>query len=367
MLNRHDRRTFLKHCIGAASAGLAVSLFAACAPSTSTPAPSGGQSAPASQSQSAAAPTTAPAQGTSVTKISYGYASPNGLHYVATVGNEKPDLPHKFGIEFDLVTTTNSPNAVNALVGGSVNIAAVTPDSSWPALDKAPDVKQLWVVANGTPYVLLAQPEIKKASDLRGKTIGVSALVGGADLTAIKIVAAENGVGTSDYTLVQAGAISDRTAAMKAKSIDACANLEPQASLLRDSGFPEIDTADNYPSLKGVHSIVLIAKQGWYQANAEVAANVVRAWDAITKWIYDPANKAEVLAISKKTMGGTDPGVEAVYKLHVTNKSVPENLRINEKFMQQFADNLKKAGAEGIPSDPMKYVDSSVVAKTLNV
>jgi ABC-type nitrate/sulfonate/bicarbonate transport system substrate-binding protein len=356
MLHRHDRRTFLKQCIGAASAGLAVPLFAACAPSASAPAP-----------QSASAPTTAPAQGSNVTKVSYAYASPNGFHFVATVGGEKPELAHKFGIEFDLLTTTNSPNAVNALVGGSVNTAAATPDSSWPALDKAPDVKQLFVVANGTPYVLLAQPEIKKASDLRGKTIGVSALVGGADTTAIRIVAAENGVTPTDYTLVQAGAISDRTSAMRAKSIDACANLEPQASLLRDAGFPEIDTADNYAPLKGVHSIVLLAKQSWVQGSPDVAANFVRAWDAITKWIYDPANKAEVLAISKKTMGGTDEGVEAVYKLHVTNKSVPENLRINEKFMQQFADNLKKTGAENVPSDPMKYVDSSLVARTLNV
>jgi ABC-type nitrate/sulfonate/bicarbonate transport system substrate-binding protein len=289
------------------------------------------------------------------------------LHFVATVGGEKPELVHPFGIEFDLLTTTNSPNAVNALVGGSVNVAAATPDSAWPAQDKAPDVKQLWPVANGTPYVMLAQPEIKKVSDMKGKTIGVSALVGGADATAFRIMANENSLSPNDYTLVQAGAISDRTAAMKAKSIDGCANLEPQASLLRDAGFPQIDNADNYPPLKGVHSIVLMAKQGWVQSNADVAANFVRAWDAVTKWLYDPKNKDEILAITKKTMGGTDQGAEAVYQLHVTAQSVPQNLRISEKYMQQFLDNLHKAGVENLPSDAMKYVDTSLVAKILNV
>src|SRR5262249_13646335 len=157
----------------------------------------------------------------------------------------------------------------------------------------------------------------------------------GADTTAVKIVATENGLSTNDYTLVQAGSISDRTAAMNAKSIDACANLEPQASLLRDAGFPQIDTPDNYPPLKGLHEIVLLTRQSWYQGGS-VPANFVRAWDAITKWIYDPANKAEVLAISKQTMGGTDQGVEAVYTLHVVNKSLPQDLRISEKYMQQF-------------------------------
>src|SRR6266568_7319324 len=358
---RHDRRTFLKHVIAAASAGFTVSLFAACVPA-SAPAP-----AAQSQPQSAAPTTAAPAAGASVTKVSYAYASPNGFHFVATVGGEKPELARKFGIEFDLLTTTNSPNAVNALMGGSVNVAAATPDSAWPAQDKAPDAKQLIAVAEGTPYVLIAQPEIKKTADLKGKTLGVSALSGGADTTAIRIMLAEAGLTQNDYTLVQAGAISDRTAAMKAKSIDALAQLEPQASLLRDGGFVEIDNANNYPSLKGVDSIILLSKTGWYQANPEVAANFLRAWDAITRWIYDPANKAELLAIAKKTMGGTDAGAEGVYNLHVVSKSIPQNVRINEKLMQQFVDNLRKVGAENLPTDAMKYVDSSLVAKTLNV
>ena len=177
----------------------------------------------------------------------------------------------------------------------------------------------------------------------------------------------ENGLAPTDYTLVQAGAIADRTAAMQARSIDALAQLEPQATLLRDGGFPEIDNGNNYPSLKGVHSIVLLSKTNWYQGNADIAANFVRAWDSITKWIYDPANKDEILAISKKTMGGTDKGAEGVYNLHVVGKSVPQNLRINEKYMQQFLENQKKAGAENLPTDAMKYVDSSLLAKTLNV
>src|SRR5262249_42892865 len=131
MSMRHDRRTFLRLVGGAAGAGASLALLAACSsPAAPGPAPT----------QPAAA---APAQASGVTKVSYAYASPNGFHFVATVGAEKPELAHKFGVEFDLLTTTNSPNAVNALVGGSVNTAAATPDSTWTALDKASDVKQL--------------------------------------------------------------------------------------------------------------------------------------------------------------------------------------------------------------------------------
>jgi ABC-type nitrate/sulfonate/bicarbonate transport system substrate-binding protein len=382
MSARLDRRTFLRRAVGAAGWGLALPLFAACqqaaAPAKPTEAPKPAAeptkpaAAPAAQpaaspaAPAAAATAVAPAAPTKVTKVSYAFASVNPYHYVAVIAAEKPDLPRKFGIEFDLVTTTNSPNAVNALVGGSVDVAVSTPDSVWPAQDKAPDVKQLMATADGTPYALIVQPEIKKAADLKSKTLGASAVRGGADTTAIKVMLFENGLKEGDYTIVQAGAVSDRTQAMKAKSIQGLAQLEPQATLLRDEGFPEIDNADYYPALKNVHSIVLSAKKSWYEGNAEVAVNFVRAWMDITKWIYDPKNKDEIIAISKKTMSVGDKPAENGYNLHVVkSKTVSQDLRINEKYMQQFIDNLKKAGGENLPTDPMKYVDGSLVEKAL--
>jgi ABC-type nitrate/sulfonate/bicarbonate transport system substrate-binding protein len=355
MSARHDRRAFLRRAASVFGAGVGVALLGACAPAPPAAAPT---AAPAAQS--------APAQAKGVSKVTYAYASVNPYHYVATVAGEKPDLAAKFGIQFDLLTTTNSPNAVNALVGGSVDVAAVTPDSAWPAQDKVPELKQVMAIADGTPYVLVGQPEIKKAAELKGMTLGASAVRGGADTTAIRVMLLENGLKDTDYTIVQSGSVSDRTAAMKARTIQAVAQLEPQATLLRDAGFPEIDNANNYTSLKNVHSVVLLAKQGWYTGgNAEVAQNFVRAWDSITKWIYDPANKDELLAITKKTMSVTDKPAENGYNLHVGGKSVSMNLRINEKYMQQFVDNQRRAGTENLPTDAMKYVDNSLVDAAL--
>jgi NitT/TauT family transport system substrate-binding protein len=347
MARREDRRTFLTYVLGAGG----VTLVSACA-------------APAEQAKPAAAPNTAPAA-RSTTRVSYAFASVNPFHFVAVIGNEKPDLPHKYGVEFDLLTTTNSPNAINALVGGSVDVAAATPDSAWPAQDKVSDVFQLMAIADGTPYVLIAQPEVKRAADLKGATLGASAVRGGADTTAIRVMMLENGLKESDYTIVQSGSVSDRTAAMKAKSIQAVAQIEPQATQLRDEGFVEIDNANNYPSLKGVHSIVLVSKKGFYEGKQDTAVAFVRAWDGITKWIYDPANKDEIREISKKTMSVGDKAADAGYNLHVTAKSVSQNLRINEKYMQQFVENQRRAGAEGVPTDPMKYVSSTLVDQAL--
>ncbi|HEX6512600.1 MAG TPA: ABC transporter substrate-binding protein [Chloroflexota bacterium] len=349
-----DRRAFLKQA-GVLAVGMP--LLAACG--SSAPAPS--QTSVAAKPASAGASVMAKA----TNKVSYAFASVNPYHWVAVVGAEKPDLPHKYGIEFDLVTTTNSPNAINALVGGSVTTAVVTPDSAWAAQDKAPDVKQLFATADGTPYVLIAQPEVKKAAELKGKTFGASAVKGGADTTAIMVMMLENGVKSDEYTIVQAGDVAQRTSALKAKAIQGLAQLEPQASLLRDAGFPEIDNANTYPALKNVQSLVLIAKKSWYEGQGEMAASFVRAWSDITQWLYDPKNKDELLAITKKTMSVGDKAAENSYMLHIQQKVPSPDLHLDQKRLQQFADNLKRTGAENIPSDVMKYVDGSLLDKVL--
>ena len=111
---------------------------------------------------------------------------------------------------------------------------------------------------------------------------------------------------------------------------------------------------------------MVIAKQSWFQGNAEVAANFVRAWNDITKWLYDPKNKDEIVEISKKTMNVEAKPAENGYNLHIVkSKTVSQDLRISEKFMQQFVENQKKAGLESVPTDPMKYVDTSLVEKAL--
>ena len=49
---------------------------------------------------------------------------------------------------FDLVANNSAPAAMQALVGGSLNVTTGTPEASWPAQDKEPNVKQILAIAN---------------------------------------------------------------------------------------------------------------------------------------------------------------------------------------------------------------------------
>ena len=376
-----DRRTFLRNAIGALGWGLAVPLFAACAPA-STPSPTAAPAKPAESkpaeaakpadkpaeskpADKAAAPAAAPAAGGNVTKVSYACASINPYHIIAVLGTEKPDLMRKHGVEIDVVIANNSPNSVNALVSGSVNLAAVTPESAWPAQAQQPDVMQIIGAANGTPYVFVVNPDIKKVTELKGKTIGASAVKGGADTTASQILLLENGLKEGDYSIVQVGSVAERTAAMKAGTIAGCAQLEPQATQLRDAGFIELDDADNYPPLKNVQSLVVIAKKSWYDNNP-AALGFGRAWIDVTKWLYDPNNKNELLEIMVRTMKVDQKAAENAYnRWWVKTQTAPVAPRVDAKMAAQHAENQKKVGNTNVPTDFAKLIDNSLIEKAI--
>jgi ABC-type nitrate/sulfonate/bicarbonate transport system substrate-binding protein len=214
---------------------------------------------------------------------------------------------------------------------------------------------------------LISQPEIARAADLKGTTLGASAVRGGPDTTALRLLLLENGLKDGDYTIVQAGGVADRTAAMKTRAIQAVYQVEPQATLLRDAGFREIDNGSNYPSLKNIHGLILVSRPSWYQARPDVAINFIRAWDAITQWLYDPANKQEVIAITSKTMQVGDGPAQNAYDLHIGQKVPAQDLHITEAFMQQFIANQKRIGEGGddLPLDPMRYVDATPLERAL--
>jgi ABC-type nitrate/sulfonate/bicarbonate transport system substrate-binding protein len=373
-----DRRLFLRRAAAATGWGFALPLFVACAPagapSPTTPAEPVKEkpteaakptAAPAGQPAAPAA-TSAPAAQAAVKKVSYGIVSSNPFHWQILVGVEKPEFMRRHGVEIDLLMTGSSPAAVQALVGGSMNMATATPESVWPAQDKTPDVFQVIAISHGTPYSLIVNPEVRKIEDLKGKPLGATAVRGGADTTALRSMLFENGLKDTDYTVVPVGSVAERTAAMRASSVMAVAQLEPQTSQLKENGFVELDNADNYPPLKNLLTLTVAAKKDWYEGSMDTAAAFVKGWIDIVKWIYDPNNRGEAIDILARAMKIDAALTANAYERHVVNsKTLPLDPHVDAALMQNTAENQRRIGTENVPAEVGKYIDNSIVDRAM--
>jgi NitT/TauT family transport system substrate-binding protein len=132
------------------------------------------------------------------------------------------------------------PNiAHNALLSGEVEYHGVA-DSALRLAAKGAPLKSIFFSARLPNYFLMAKPNIKSVSELRGKMVAVSRFGGTTDLAA-RVALQANGLDPQkDVVLIMIGLGNTRNAALMAGSVDANIANPPDNSMLKQRGFREL-------------------------------------------------------------------------------------------------------------------------------
>jgi NitT/TauT family transport system substrate-binding protein len=140
----------------------------------------------------------------------------------------------------DLELPAMLPNiAHNALLSGEVEYHGVA-DSALRLAAKGAPLKTIFFGARLPNYFLMAKPNIKSVSELRGKYVAVSRFGGTTDLAA-RVALQSNGLDPQkDVVLIMIGLGNTRNAALMAGSVDANIANPPDNSMLKQKGFREL-------------------------------------------------------------------------------------------------------------------------------
>jgi NitT/TauT family transport system substrate-binding protein len=142
------------------------------------------------------------------------------------------------GIELELPVML--PNiAHNALMSGEIDYHGAADSALRLAASGAP-MKSIFFGAALPNYFLMAKPQIKTVTELRGKYIGVSRFGGTTDFAA-RVALQKGGIDPKkDVVLIMIGLAGTRNAALAAGSIDATIANPPDNVLLKQNGFREL-------------------------------------------------------------------------------------------------------------------------------
>jgi ABC-type nitrate/sulfonate/bicarbonate transport system substrate-binding protein len=295
--------------------------------------------------------------------VTYGLVSWNPLHWVTMVAVAKGHF-ERHGVKVDIPITGSSGAAVQAMIGGSLNMTSTSPGAAFLAQDKAPDMKQIVSIYDKNPYSLVVNPDIKKIEDLKGKVMGGTGVKVGADTETMRVLLHRFGFeDPRDYTVAPVGSVRERTQAMLAKTIGGVMQMEPYTSFLKEKGMVELARAADYPELKVVQMVSIVAMKPWYTANEDKAIRFIKGYAEATDWLNDPRNKAEAIKILADRMKVEEKYAAAAYKVFVEDlKGYPVQGRFNMEAMRQAAENMKIIGGTP-PADVAKYVDTSLIDK----
>src|SRR5512145_845210 len=188
------------------------------------------------------------------------------------------------GLDVDLVVIRASDVGIQALAGGSLEIAGSASDAPIAAIEKGLDLVMVGGIINGLTQSIMAAKKYKTYADLRGATFGAISLTSGVTFALRQVLKVKGLEYPRDYKLLVIGGSPQTFAALVAGQIDAAALSLPLNYAAEERGFNEIgrfvDVIPNY------QLAALSVKRSWAQKNRTVLVRFMKSMAQTYRWIH---------------------------------------------------------------------------------
>lgn len=303
----------------------------------------------------AAAPGCAHAGGT----VTLGITSATAFsipHYIAT---EKKFYDAE-GLSVDTIVAGSANGVLQQLAAGSLNIGQAATDQTLRAIARGAPIRIVAGAASNAPFRLVAAKGTKAWGELKGRTISVGGLT---DVTLyfLRVMARRNGLGDRDYDLLYSGGTPNRFAQLLSGAVAAAMLTNPQDFVALEQGFVDLGSVPDYLP-HWTQNTIEVDTRWAAQHRAEVLA-FLRVHLRATRYFYDPANRAEVIAILARHTR-TSPDVAAkTYDLYVRQQVIAPDAALFEEGIKANLDALVAMSDMAVAPPVAKFVDAGFLAE----
>ena len=219
------------------------------------------------------------------------------------------------GLDVHLIPTPGSLAQMEGLIDGKFDIAMTAVDNliaymegqGEATTESTPDIVAVMGSDNGF-LSLLTAPGIKTFAALRGTTLSVDAFTTGYAFVLRRMLKVQ-GLNDGDCNLVKAGGFQQRFDGLIAGAQSGTLSVPPFTFLAAAKGFNDLGTAISV--LGHYQGVVAAVRRNWASEHRGELIGYIKAYIAAVTWLYDPANKAEALAIFEKHLPGASAAIAA--------------------------------------------------------
>ena len=266
------------------------------------------------------------------------------------------------GLDVDLVVIRASDVGIQALAGGSLEIAGSASDAPIAAIEKGLDLVIVGGIINGLTQSIMAAKKFKTYSDLRGATFGAISLTSGVTFALRQVLKVKGLEYPRDYKLLVIGGTPQTYAALTAGSIDAAALSLPVNYAAEEQGFNEIGRfVDVIPNFQ---LAALSAKRSWAEKNRGVLVRVMKAMAQTMRWIHQ--NKEPAVDYLAKEMNLKKEHARRGWEFYTSTKMWHPDGDLNVEGLQAVTQIYwEQSHAKGAVPSAAKYIDQSYLKEAL--
>lgn len=261
----------------------------------------------------------------------------------------------------EIVLTQSSTASVQQAAAGSVHVGGATPDAAVFGINEGAQVSIMAATIEGSPLSVVAREDITGWEDLRGETIGVSALKGG-EIALLRRLLEENGLSEGDYDVIVSGATPAKAAALAEGSVAAAVLFSPTDYSLEAEGYTILGSTAELPAAEQIPLTVYVTNDEWAAEN-DRGERLARALVRANQWLVDPANREQAVEIFATAADQPPEFVASTYELWFDQFGIgtPDGL-VTEEGIQNTIDMMAEDGdlADPLPA-PSDFLDSGFI------
>jgi len=265
-------------------------------------------------------------------------------------------------LDVDLVVIRASDVGIQALAGGSLEIAGSAADAPIAAVEKGLDLVMIGGIINGLTQSIVAAKKFKTYADLRGATFGAISLTSGVTFALRQVMKVKGLEYPKDYKLLVIGGSPQTFAALTAGQIDAAALSLPLNYAAEELGYNEIgrfvDVIPNY------QLAALSLKRPWGEKNRPVVVRFMKAMAQTMRWMYQ--NKEAAVDFLSKEMKLKREHARRGWEFYTATRMWHPDGDLNIEGLQVVAQIFwEQTQAKGPGAHATKYTDQSYLREAL--
>ena len=265
-------------------------------------------------------------------------------------------LYRQHGLDVDVVFLRGSTTAINALVAGEAQFAALGASSSVLAKLGGIDTVLIATAAPGLSFYLVTRKEINSAAALKGRKLAISRPGTDSDLAA-RFAVQKLGLSEREVNFITIGSDTERIAALQQGVVDATV-LTPSAYVAAQKlGFHALlDLKDlNIP----YEAASLITTRTLIRKNPEMVGRFTRGFVAGIH--YAKGHREFTLQVLKKYMRTDDQDVLNISYDYYVEQVIPKVPYVSEAGLQTVLDFIKERNPQAANAKVQDFMDNGFI------
>jgi ABC-type nitrate/sulfonate/bicarbonate transport system substrate-binding protein len=218
-----------------------------------------------------------------------------GFNWLPVFVAQRHGIFEHHGLLVEAKRTGAVDKATAAVKSGEADLAITPPEGAIADRLRDGNLRIIAGNVNRLPLTLIANARFSRVEQLKGARLGTSSLTEGTAIYTMEMLSQHGLHYPGDYSFEVVGVHPARWKALQEGTIDAAVQLIPLNFVAIDAGYANLGEVTDY--IPEIIFTALIGRADWLDSHREVVVALLRSLIEATRWLYDPAHDAALIAL----------------------------------------------------------------------